>query len=74
MITINGTEVEEIANKTHVIISKKEYFDLLVCKETLNRLESGGVHHWDWYSESLYPDGEKSICFFEKKLKKEIFG
>ena len=41
-----------------VTITKKEYLGLLIDSERLNRLEGGGVDNWDWYGESLHPDGE----------------
>jgi hypothetical protein len=74
MITINGQQMHETADHKKVMIPKEEYFDLLVCREKLNRLEIGGCDNWDWYGESLYPDGEVGMDLFTERLKKEIFG
>lgn len=52
-----------------ITISKKEYFDLRCAEERLSMLEAGGVDNWDWYGESLNPEGEKSYS----DIKDEIF-
>lgn len=36
-----------------IVISKKEYVQLLKDSLQLSLLESGGVDNWEWYSESL---------------------
>lgn len=53
-------------------ITKKEYLRLLIAEETLNRLEHGGVDNWEWYSESLNPEGEERLDEFEAKTKKAL--
>ena len=55
-----------------ITISKQEYFNLKSCELCLSLLEAGGVDNWEWYGESLNPDGE--LSYFEKieELKKEI--
>lgn len=41
-----------------VTISYAEYRELLKNDEALRRLQAGGVDNWDWYGDSLYPEGE----------------
>ena len=56
----------------NITISKDEYFRLRQNSLQLNLLECGGVDNWEWYGDSLNPDGEKD---FEEKiidLKQEI--
>lgn len=55
-----------------VTITKDEYFRLCVDAEKLKRLECGGVDNWNWYGESLNPDGEPSFEEYENRLMKEI--
>ena len=55
-----------------VNITKKEYLELLVAQERLLRLEGGGVDNWDWYGESLNPDGELSFDEWEEKERERI--
>lgn len=55
-------------------ISKKEYFRLKKAEWILNLLEAGGVDNWEWYGESLNPDGELSFDDAEAKLRKGIMG
>lgn len=59
-------------------ISVRELVDFLVAKETLARLESGGVDNWEWYGESLNPHGAPSMDEFKemlvKKYESPIFG
>lgn len=55
------------------IITKNEYFELRCAREKLSRLESGGVDNWDWYFESLYPNGYAEWEEFERKLEEEIY-
>ncbi len=48
-----------------ITISKKEYRRLLKASEKIDLLEAGGVDNWEWYSESLNPEGNYSyrdIC------------
>lgn len=56
----------------NVTISKKEYLNLRLSKIELNRLESGGVDNWEWYGDSLNPEGEPDLERMEEILKKEI--
>lgn len=57
----------------NITITKEEYFRLKRSEMALNLLEIGGVDNWEWYSESLNPDGEDDFDTREAKLKKEIF-
>lgn len=41
-----------------VTISRKEYESLKEDSDTLAKLHAGGVDNWEWYSESLYGDGD----------------
>ena len=45
-------------------ISPSEYRSLLKDAEKLARLEAGGVDNWEWYGDSLYPDGEERFDEF----------
>lgn len=56
-----------------ITISKTEYYYLRCNKLELERLEAGGVDNWEWYGESLNPDGEPSLTEAEETLYKEIF-
>ena len=56
----------------NVTITKKRYLELKVDSETLTRLEAGGVDNWDWYDESLNPDGEPDMDEFEENEKIRI--
>jgi hypothetical protein len=56
----------------NVTISKKEYLRLLIESARLNLLECGGVDNWEWYGESLNPDGALSIEEIEEALAREI--
>lgn len=51
-----------------ITIPKEEYVRLVVADETLNRLGMGGVDNWEWYGESLNPDGEPDMDEFEEEL------
>jgi hypothetical protein len=53
-------------------ISKEEYYRLKCAELKLGMLEVGGVDNWDWYGESLNPDGEKSFSDLCDELKAEI--
>lgn len=57
-----------------ITISKKEYYELKCADAKLTMLECGGVDNWSWYSESLYPDGEKDYNEVCEELRKEILG
>lgn len=41
-----------------VTIPRTEYEDLKEDSKTLAKLHAGGVDNWEWYSESLYGDGD----------------
>jgi len=56
----------------NITISKKLYLQLQVDSEKLNRLKAGGVDNWDWYGESLNPDGEPDIDEFKESMKMRI--
>ncbi|MEW4567402.1 hypothetical protein AB1L88_05990 [Tautonia sp. JC769] len=56
-------------------ITKEEYYRRLKCAELkLDMLEAGGVDNWDWYGDSLNPDGEQSYSDLRDELKAEILG
>lgn len=55
---------EKAEEKIVVTMKRKRLVDLLKAEEELLLLESGGVDNWEWYSESLNPDGEED--FFER--------
>ena len=55
-----------------ITISKKAYLRLLVASEELDRLEIGGVDNWEWYGESLNPDGKSDMDEFEINEKVRI--
>jgi hypothetical protein len=57
-----------------ITISKDEYFNLKKAQLELNLLEIGGVDNWEWYGDSLNPDGEDDLDTKIEKLRKEIFG
>ena len=52
-----------------ILISKIEYFMLRQANEKLNRLERGGVKNWEFYGESLNPDGDN----FDDEVNKNSF-
>lgn len=41
-----------------VTIPAGEYARLKEDSDTLAKLHAGGVDNWEWYSESLYGDGD----------------
>lgn len=41
-----------------VTIPRGEYEELKEDSKTLAKLHAGGVDNWEWYSESLYGDGD----------------
>jgi len=45
-----------------------------MAKETLNILDRGGVDDWEWYGESLNPDGGEDFDALEERIHKEVFG
>lgn len=49
-------------------ISRKTLEDLVSSKVKLQMLEAGGVDNWDWYGESLNPEGEESYYDFDEKI------
>ena len=55
-------------------ITQEEYYRLKCAELKLDMLEAGGVDNWDWYGDSLNPDGEKSFSDWRDELKKEILG
>ncbi len=55
-----------------VIISKEEFLDLKLNAIRLERLNAGGVDNWEWYSESLHPEGVKSMDEVEEDLRKVL--
>ena len=59
-------------NDEFIKISKEEYLRLRMAELQLDRLEVGGVDNWEWYGESLNPDGEDDLDTVEKELKAEI--
>jgi len=63
--------------ENNIEISREEYFELKLSFEKLQLLEAGGVDNWEWYSESLYPEDDKTgsdIESIEADLKLKIFG
>lgn len=55
-----------------VTIRKSEYLSLLMSEEKLNRLECGGVNNWEWYGESINPEGRPDLDDYEKELVETI--
>jgi hypothetical protein len=55
-------------------IAKEEYYRLKCADIKLAMLEAGGVDNWDWYGDSLNPDGGKSFSDLCDDLKTEILG
>lgn len=56
----------------NVTITKNQYLQMQIDSEILTRLESGGVDDWEWYGESLNPDGEPDMDEFEENEKARI--
>jgi len=56
----------------NVTISKKLYLRLQIDSEILTRLEVGGVDNWEWFEESLNPEGEPNIDEFKENEKVRI--
>jgi len=57
-----------------VTISKNEYISLLIDRETLRRLESGGVDNWGHYEASLNPEGEPTMDNEEETIYDKVGG
>lgn len=57
-----------------ITITRKEYFQLRCDSEKLSMLEAGGVDNWEWYGESLNPEGEPLFEEIIDGLKVEILG
>lgn len=55
-----------------VTISKQEYANLKKSQVKLQMLEGGGVDNWDWYGDSLNPDGEPSYSDLCDEIDAEI--
>lgn len=55
--------------RTTIILPIKRYHELLIAQEKLSRLEAGGVDNWEWYGESLNPEGVPSMEEYEESLK-----
>lgn len=53
-------------------VLKEEYIKLKVAAEELSRLNAGGVDNWEWYGESLNPDGEPTLDEFKDALIKKL--
>lgn len=53
-------------------ISKRDLCDLLITQEKMRRLEGGGVDNWEWYGESLNPDGEPDMDEAEEQIRKDV--
>lgn len=53
-------------------ISLARLAELLKAEERLLRLERGGVDNWEWYGDSVSPDGEESIYEFEDKIDAKV--
>lgn len=57
-----------------ITITREEYFRLKCAEMHVDLLERGGVDNWEWYGESLNPDGEVSWDERVDQLRKEILG
>ncbi len=53
------------------MVPKAEYVELRKAQVKLNMLEAGGVDNWDWFGDSLNPDGEESYSEYCDNLDKE---
>ena len=54
-------------------IGVEEYKNLLKAKYKMILLESGGVDNWEWYGESLNPDGYQSYADYCEEIDEENF-
>lgn len=57
-----------------ITITKKAYIELRFAEVRLNRLHNGGVDNWDWYDDSLNPEGEESLEDIYEAIKCEVMG
>ncbi len=55
-----------------ITITKAAYASLRKADAKLNLLEAGGVDNWDWYGDSLNPDGEQSYSDICKEIDDEV--
>jgi hypothetical protein len=53
-------------------IPKKEYVALRMAQIMISRLDAGGVDNWEWYGESLNPDGYPDLDAMQVEIEKEI--
>lgn len=63
-----------MSEQNTITISVSAYKELLKDAEKLRRLENGGVDNWDWYGDSLYPDGEEGFDAFCDELDQRFPG
>jgi len=70
-VTNISTKEHEMDEPT-VSITKKDYVRLLKADAELNRLNLGGVDNWEWYGDSLNPDGEKDIDDVFEEIEKRV--
>jgi len=61
-----------MSNQDTVTILKSEYTQLRIAQEQLRRLEVGGVDNWEWYGESMNPEGEPDMDEEEESIKREV--
>lgn len=57
-----------------VTITKQEYFSLLKQNLRVERLDNGGVDNWEWYGESLNPEGEPDWDDAVEEIRLGVFG
>jgi len=55
-----------------ITISKTEFLRLKIAEEKLDRLELGGVDNWEWYGESLNPEGQLDFDEFKENEKLRV--
>ena len=55
-----------------ITISKTEFLRLKIVEEKLDRLELGGVDNWEWYGESLNPEGQLDFDEFKENEKLRV--
>lgn len=56
-VKVTGVTVSEDFDEELVLVGKKELAQLKADSKTLRLLHAGGVDNWEWYYESLHPDG-----------------
>ncbi len=67
--------VKELAKRsTQYTITKEEYASLIKSKAKLEMLEASGVDCWEWYDDSLNPEGEKSYSDLCEQIDRDILG